>query len=222
VAVGDSTLHLTTASNGNTAVGSEAGSAYDNGNNCTFIGRGADANAAGYSNATAIGFNATAWGSQTMRFGGVAVDDWGFGVQTQAGEALRVGNSGSNGNGAYLTEGGTWTNASDRALKTDISTLSSQDVLNKVRQLEITRWSYTGTDEYHIGPMAQDFHSLFNVGIDDTHISTIDPAGVALISIQELAQQNDRLASENVELRQELDVVKQELEAIRTLLAGPR
>ncbi len=38
----------------------------------------------------------------------------------------------------------------------------------------------------HIGPISQDFNPLFEVGKDDKTISTIDPAGVALVVIQEV------------------------------------
>ena len=37
----------------------------------------------------------------------------------------------------------------------------------------------------HIGPMAQDFYKLFNLGNDDKSISTIDPSGIALAAIKE-------------------------------------
>ena len=64
----------------------------------------------------------------------------------------------------------------------------------KVSQLDITRWKYKGTNEYHIGPMAQDFYKSFGLGNDDKHISTIDPSGIALISIKALKQENDILS----------------------------
>ncbi len=53
----------------------------------------------------------------------------------------------------------------------------------------------------HIGPMAQDFYSAFHVGESDTTISTLDPDGVALASIQELAKRNAALEAEVAELK---------------------
>lgn len=38
----------------------------------------------------------------------------------------------------------------------------------------------------HLGPMAQDFHAAFNVGMDDKHMATVDEEGVALAAIQGL------------------------------------
>ena len=42
-----------------------------------------------------------------------------------------------------------------------------------------------------VGPMAQDFWNAFHLGEDSLAISTIDPDGVALAAIQELAKQNE-------------------------------
>jgi hypothetical protein len=56
--------------------------------------------------------------------------------------------------------------------------------------------------------MAQDFYRLFHLGLNDTSISTIDPAGVALVGVQELAKQNDALKAENAQLRQQLQAVQ--------------
>jgi hypothetical protein len=48
----------------------------------------------------------------------------------------------------------------------------------------------------HIGPMAQDFYAAFQVGADDTHITTIDENGVALAAIKGLYQQNQELKAQ--------------------------
>jgi Chaperone of endosialidase len=86
---------------------------------------------------------------------------------------------------AYLTQGGTWANASDGNKKEDFTILNGADLLQKISALPITKWRYKGSGEYHIGPMAQDFHKTFGVGTDDKGISTVDPAGIALLAIQE-------------------------------------
>jgi len=94
------------------------------------------------------------------------------------------------GNGAYLSAGGTWGNNSDVNSKENFSSLNPQDILNKIDSLAITQWSYKaeGPSIVHIGPMAQDFYAAFKVGNSPTSISTIDPAGVALLGIQALDQ----------------------------------
>ncbi len=89
--------------------------------------------------------------------------------------------------GAYLSSSGTWTNASDRNLKEGFEPIDGARLLDRVARLPITSWQYRSAPGVrHIGPMAQDFYALFSVGDSDTAISTIDPAGIALATIQEL------------------------------------
>ena len=73
--------------------------------------------------------------------------------------------------------------------------------MQKISGLSIQRWKYKGTNEYHIGPTAQDFYKAFNVGTDDKGISTIDPAGISLLAIQELIKENKSLRAELDEIR---------------------
>jgi uncharacterized small protein (DUF1192 family) len=72
-------------------------------------------------------------------------------------------------------------------------------------QLPISRWSYKTEDPgiEHIRPMAQDFHRLFSVGEDDKHISELDPAGVALVGVQELLKKIEALEKRVAELEAE-------------------
>ncbi len=81
-----------------------------------------------------------------------------------------------------------WTTVSDRALKENIRHVDSQEILSKLIQVPISRWSYKGQTPgiEHIGPMAQDFYAAFGLGDDERYISTIDPDGVALAAIQGL------------------------------------
>ncbi|HNV98162.1 MAG TPA: tail fiber domain-containing protein [Chitinophagales bacterium] len=114
---------------------------------------------------------------------------------------------------AKLTTGGVWTNASDERIKDQKTQLDKEDILAKINALKIERWHYLADAENitHIGPYAQDFYKQFQVG-DDSTISTIDPAGVALIGIQALSIQQESttdqlelLTAENALLRQQLD-----------------
>jgi len=99
--------------------------------------------------------------------------------------------------GAYVTTGGTWTNASSRSLKENFTELDSAEVLSKINSLDITRWNYktesAGTT--HIGPVAEEFYEAFQVGGANgrNSISSIDPAGVALLGIQALSKRLDSL-----------------------------
>lgn len=52
--------------------------------------------------------------------------------------------------------------------------------------MPVTQWKYIGTqNEYHIGPMAQDFKELFHIG-DGESLSAMDKSGVALLGVQAL------------------------------------
>jgi len=90
---------------------------------------------------------------------------------------------------AGVTVYGTFNNLSDRNAKQDFAPVSSAQILDKVLQLPVSEWSYKmDTATRHIGPVAQDFYSVFNLGTDDKHIAPIDEGGVALAAIQGLNQ----------------------------------
>lgn len=179
---------------------------------------GADANmtANNLDNAIAIGFGASVTANNNVVIGNGNVIGWGFGTQPIAGRAFVVGTSTSNGNGAYLTTGGVWTNASDRNKKENFKLVDNEEILMKVKALPITRWNYIGESKTntHIGPMAQDFYTLFQTGDDDKTISTIDPSGVAIASIQALLKRIEDLQKENELLKSEKGVLESKVTSI--------
>jgi hypothetical protein len=101
---------------------------------------------------------------------------------------------------------------SDRALKANVGSVDPADMLARVRDLPIATWNYTSDDPAirHIGPMAQDFAALFNVGDDDRHIHPLDGQGVALAAIQGLAEELARLRQENAALAERLAALEAE------------
>jgi trimeric autotransporter adhesin len=120
--------------------------------------------------------------------------------------------------GGYLTVGGVWTNASDRAAKENFIPIDSQAILEALNDLPITMWNYIaeGDSIQRIGPMAQDFYAAFGVGMDEISISTIDAQGVAFAAIQGL---NQKLEEENAVLREhnaDLEARVARLEALAT------
>ena len=135
-----------------------------------------------------------------------------------AGETMRTWN------GANLSDGGQWNNASDRALKTDFTDTDPKRVLAKVVRLPITEWRYKAEpNQRHLGPVAQDFYAAFGLGADDKHIGTLDEGGVALAAIQGLDQ---LVQAKDVEIeRQQRDIAAlaarvAELESMRDDLAA--
>lgn len=91
---------------------------------------------------------------------------------------------------------------SDRNLKENIEAVDPQAVLDRVNELEISRWVYKqGPDKPHMGPMAQDFHAAFGLGGSDKRIATVDADGVALAAIQALTQRLEEREREVAALR---------------------
>jgi len=114
--------------------------------------------------------------------------------------------------GAYLSDGGVWTNNSDRNRKENIRSLSNKSILKRLTQLDVTEWNYIseGDNVTHIGPMAQDFYKLFGLGKDNKSISTIDASGVALAAIKELSKKTDEIDQLNKrvsELERVIDIL---------------
>lgn len=107
-------------------------------------------------------------------------------------------------------DGLSWINASDRDAKEHFAPVESREVLAKVAALPISRWSYKESDgSTHLGPVAQDFHQAFGLGVDDKSIATVDADGVALAAIQGLNQVVKEKEAEIRELRARLERLEQ-------------
>ncbi|MDY7094871.1 MAG: tail fiber domain-containing protein [Acidobacteriota bacterium] len=103
---------------------------------------------------------------------------------------------------------------SDRNLKHGFETVDGGEVLDRLAQLPIQRWTYRHDTTPHLGPVAQDFHAAFGLGADDRHISTTDADGVALVAIQEL---NRRLLAAVSELEAQNRALTERIEALETV-----
>jgi hypothetical protein len=158
---------------------------------------------------------------------------------------IHVGTTGGgNGNGAYLTAGGVWTNGSSRSFKERFVRYRPAEVLEKILQLPVEGYFYKGTEEYHITPMAEDFYRLFGTGVHeiietdstgqlvrrpnpdvDKYLAASDVAGVALLGIQALHAENAQLRQqvsdmrmEDAQLRQRVADLERENAALRARL----
>jgi Chaperone of endosialidase len=188
----------------NVFVGNRAGTGNKNGNRNTLVGAVADSEFdSSLTNSTAIGYNASVAFSNSMVFGDNNVTSWYFGrtFPSLAAAVFQVGFNPTNGNAAFLSATGTWVSISDSTKKEGFSPVNREELLQKILQLDIQRWRYKKTNEYHIGPVAQQFYRVFNVGTTDTGISALDPAGIALAAIQELIQKNNSLEAELKEIK---------------------
>jgi hypothetical protein len=88
---------------------------------------------------------------------------------------------------------------SDRAIKENFSQVDPRDVLERLDALQISTWNYIDDSlkTRHIGPMAQDFSNLFEVGEDPRYIAPVDADGVAFAALQALYNQLQTLQAEN-------------------------
>jgi hypothetical protein len=122
--------------------------------------------------------------------------------------------------GAQLAANATsWTALSDRNAKENIEPINVRDILTRLAEMPITRWSYKAdpAQRRYIGPMAQDFHDAFGLGDDDKRINTLDTDGVTLAAIQGLYQELQEEKTHNAALERRLA----ELEArMRQLVDG--
>jgi hypothetical protein len=125
--------------------------------------------------------------------------------------------------GAYLSDGGAWTNASDRNKKENFGTEDGESVLARIAGLPIQSWNYRAEDPdvRHLGPTSQDFYAAFGFGDSDKAIATVDIDGVNMLAVQalerrtrELQVQLDANHEEIAELRAELAVLLQRLERL--------
>jgi trimeric autotransporter adhesin len=120
----------------------------------------------------------------------------------------------------HVEVNGTFNNNSDRNAKQGFAPVNSSQILDKVLQLPVSEWSYKDDPTTrHLGPVAQDFRSLFEIGTDEKHIAPIDEGGVAFAAIQGLneklelgARKSDdriqKLEAENAELKERLDALE--------------
>jgi len=121
-------------------------------------------------------------------------------------------------NGARLTNGGAWTNGSDRATKSNFAAVDSRRVLEQVAALPIQTWNYRSEPETarHMGPTAQDFHAAFALGDSDKSITTVDADGVALAAVQGLHQRLQEKDAQIAGLMEHNAALEERLAALET------
>jgi hypothetical protein len=110
---------------------------------------------------------------------------------------LQMGNA----NGAHVTAGGVWTDASSRAYKENIRDLTTDEALAALAALTPVRFNYlTDQDEDYVGFIAEDVPDLVAMG-DRDGLSPMDIVAVLTKVVQE---QGERIA----QLEARLDTVR--------------
>ena len=109
---------------------------------------------------------------------------------------------------------GGWTMVSDKNLKKSFLPVDHQETFKKLMNLEVSKWEYVfNKGVYHIGPMAQQFKSIFNIGEDERFITASDADGIAFSALKFLVQETDDLqklsqANGNVDLENVESLIK--------------
>lgn len=76
--------------------------------------------------------------------------------------------------------------------------------------------NYKGTDELHVGPVAEDFKQAFGLGVkgDAAHISTIDASGIALKAAQALQKKLEEKEAKIDQLEKRLKQLEDKLNTL--------
>lgn len=123
--------------------------------------------------------------------------------------------------------------------RTDVEQVDPHDVLDRLRVLEVHSWQNVAGDARSVerlGPAAEDFLEIFEVGADPDHITAGDTDGAAIAAIQGLAdrldeqdarvvRQNRRIQQQRAlidEQRADIETLRERLESLQTELARLR
>ncbi len=198
VALGNASLYANTTGTNNTAIGELAGFSNSTGTGNVFIGR-----AAGFyetlGNRLYISNNATTPLLYGVFNATASNNKLGIGTATvAAGDAIKVWN------GARLTTGGVWTNASSRELKDNIKTLSTDDANKALAGLSPVRYVYKNSDdEEYMGFIAEDVPDLVAMN-DHKSLSPMDIVAVLTTVTKEQTAKMTEKDSEIAALRDSL------------------
>lgn len=105
-------------------------------------------------------------------------------------------------NGAFLSSGGVWTNASSRELKKDIADLDGSEALQAVEKLNPVKFQYKAEPgQQHVGFIAEDVPNLVAMN-DRKSLSSMDVVAVLTKVVQEQQKTIEKLNARLTELEQ--------------------
>ena len=117
--------------------------------------------------------------------------------------------------------------SSSRTVKEDFSEVDHQSIMSKLSQLKLTKWRYKDSQVkgHHIGPMAEEFYDLFQLGPDNKHVVATDLASIGLLAAQQLSKQAKKnevklllVEEENMDLKIQLKTQTEQLRNKNELL----
>jgi hypothetical protein len=197
--------------------------------------------------AVALGYNVTADQDHTTAMGKFATNNgfsgtfiWSDGSATASADTFR--NTANNEFAARATGGfrfrtnlggttgcnlpagsGVFNCTSSRATKENFTFVDGNDVLARLRKVPVSTWNYIaeGQQSRHLGPMAEDFYSAFQLGTTDKAIGIQDAVGVSLAAVKALDARTAELQQKTEEvdqLRAKVTTLEQRLAALEQLV----
>jgi hypothetical protein len=145
-----------------------------------------------------------------------------FAIRATGGVRLRTNLGGTT--GCNLPAGsGVFNCTSSRSTKENFSEVSGDDVLARLRKVPVSTWNYIpeGQQSRHLGPMAEDFYTAFQLGTTDKAIGIQDAVGVSLAAVKALDARTLELqqkAEEVEQLRTKVNTLEQRLAALEALI----
>jgi len=124
-------------------------------------------------------------------------------------------------NGCNIAAGGaSITCASSRTLKSFFTPVDGEEVLTKVRGLNIERWRYNDEagQPWHLGPTSEEFMEAFGLGNDTLAIGHLDEMGVTLKAVQALEQRTQTLQQQVRERDQRIADLEARLKRLEELV----
>jgi hypothetical protein len=117
--------------------------------------------------------------------------------------------------------------------------VDSQEMLDRVRELRVRPWRRRAggaTEPEHLGPAAEEFYDVFEVGSDPDHIAAGDTDAVVIAAVQALAdrleERDDRIERQSQRLDRQREVIdeqradierlREQLETLRAELSRQR
>ena len=105
-------------------------------------------------------------------------------------------------NGAFLSSGGVWTNASSRQLKKDIVDLDGNEALQAVEKLNPVKFQYKAEPgQQYVGFIAEDVPNLVAMN-DRKSLNPMDVVAVLTKVVQEQQKTIEKLSARLTELEQ--------------------
>jgi hypothetical protein len=205
-AQGFATLYNTTTGSNNMAIGNTAGYSNKTGSGNVFLGWNA-----GYSETGSNKLYITNNLETPLLYGVFATNPTntklGIGTKSVGGDnAIAVWN------GAHLTKGGVWTNASSRELKDNIEALSAEDANAALEALSPVRYVYKNSrDEEYVGFIAEDVPELV-ANNDRKSLSSMDIVAVLTTVTKDQRVEIAEQQAVNAEQKSEIDELRDALD----------